>query len=83
MAKQIKAVQRRFARYLKNCWQRTPGNVTNLLNDLDWPSLEGRRKVARLTMLHKTINGESVLEIPSYIQRRNCQSRSDHKDKFI
>ena len=81
--KQIEAVQRRSARFVKNCWQRTPGTVTNLLNDLDWPSLQSRRKVARLSMLHKTIHGESALEIPSYIKRRNCQLRSYHKDKFI
>ena len=33
--------------------------------------------------LHKAIHGESALEIPSYIKRRNCQLRSYHKDKFI
>ena len=56
----------------------------NLLNDLDWPSLQSRRKVARLSMLHKTIHGESALEIPSYIRRRNFwHLRSYHQDKFI
>ena len=83
--KQIEAVQRRSARFVKNCWQRTPETVTNLLNDLDWPSLQSRRKVARLTLLHKPIHAESALEIPSYTKRhRNlCQLRSYHKDKFI
>ena len=64
---------------MKNCWQRTPGTVTNLLDDL---KKSRRRKVACLTMLHKTIHGESALEIPSYIKRCNCQLRSYHKDKF-
>ena len=82
--KEIEAIQRRSAQFVKNCWQRTPETVTNLLNDLDWPSLQSRRKVARLTMLHKRIHGESALEIPSYIKRRNfCQLRSYHKYKFI
>lgn len=34
-------------------------------------------------MLHKTTQGESALEITSYIKRRNCQLRSIHRDKFI
>jgi len=32
---------------------------------------------------HITIHGESALEIPCYIKRRNCQLQSFHKDKFI
>ena len=82
--KQIEAVQRRSERFEKNCRQLTPETVTNLLNDLDWSSIQSRRKVARVTMLHKTIHGESALEIPSYIERHNlCQLRSYHKDKFF
>ena len=68
---------------MKNWWQRTPGAVTNLVNDLDWPSLRTGRKIARLIMLHETIRGESALEIPNYIKRRNCQLGSYQKDKFI
>lgn len=49
--KQVEDVQRRAARFVKNCWQRTPGTVSNLLNDLEWPSLQNRRKSARLTLL--------------------------------
>ena len=40
----------------KNCWERTPATVTNLLNDLDWPPLQDRRKIARLTLFHKVIH---------------------------
>lgn len=58
-------------------------SVTNLLNDLVRPPLQKRRKIARLTLLHKAIHGESALEIPSYIKRCNCPLRSYHKDKFI
>ena len=83
--KQMEAVQRRYrsARFVKNCWKRTPGTVTNLLNDLDWPSLQDRRKIARLTLFHKAIHGESGLEIPSYVKRHNRQLRFFHSDKFI
>ena len=50
---QIEAVQRRSARFVKNCWERKPGTVTNLLSELEWPTLQDRRKEARLIQLHK------------------------------
>ena len=34
-----------------------------------WPPLQKRRKIARLTLLHKSIHGESALEMPSYIKK--------------
>ena len=80
---QIEAVQRGSARFVKSCWERTPGTVTNLLRDLDWPPLQDRRKIARLTLFHKAIHGESALEFPSYIKTRNRQLRYSHNDRFI
>ena len=62
------------------CEEMFAANRHNWINLTIWIS---RRKAARLTMLHKTIRGESALEIPSYVKRRNCQLRSYHKDKFI
>ena len=42
----IEGVQRRAARFVKNCHKREPATVTQLLEDLNWCSLEHRRKVA-------------------------------------
>lgn len=42
--KQIEAVQQQSAHFVKNCWKQTPGTVSNLLNDLDWLSLQDWRK---------------------------------------
>jgi len=80
--KQLEAVQRRSARFVKSCWARTPGTVTNLLNDLDCPPLQVRRKIARLTLFHKAIQGESAIELASYIKGCNCQLRSTHHNRF-
>ena len=55
---QIEAVQRRSAHFVKNCLDRTPEIITTLLNDLDWPPLEKRRIIARLTLFHKAIHGD-------------------------
>ena len=81
--KQIEDVQRRAARFVKNCWQRTPGTVSNLLNDLEWPSLQNRRESARLRLLHKAIHSESALEIPCYIKRRNWPRPHERVNRVI
>ena len=39
-----KALQQQSAYFVKNGWGQTPGAVPNLLNDLDWPSLQHGRK---------------------------------------
>ena len=80
--KQIEAVQRRSAHFMKSCWERTPGTVTNLLG-YRLAILQVRRKIARLTLFHKAIHGESALEFPSYIKRCNRRLRSSHNDRFI
>ena len=54
----IEGVQRRAARFVRNCYVREPGTVTNLLDDLNWHSLELRRKITRLATMYKIVNGK-------------------------
>ena len=62
--KQIEGVQRRAARFVKNCYTREPGTVTNLLNELNWIPLKERRTISRLTLFHKAIHGDGGLAFP-------------------
>ena len=62
--KQIEGVQRRAARFVKNCYTREPGTVTNLLNELNWIPLKVRRTISRLTLFHKAIHGDRGLAFP-------------------
>ena len=48
------------------CFERKPGTVTNLLNDLNWHSLELRRKIARLTTVYKMVNNKMRVNIPEF-----------------
>ena len=41
---QKKALQQQSAHFVKNGCEQTHGAVPNLLNDLDWPSLQHGRK---------------------------------------
>ena len=76
-------VQQRAARFVKNCFVREPSTVTNLLNDLNWHSLELRRKITRLTTMSKIVNGKIAVNIPEYIVGPTRVTRSYHSSKFI
>ena len=79
----IEGVQRRAARFVKNCYIRESGTVTNLLNDLNWHSLELRCKIMRLTTMYKIVNGKIAVNIPEYIVRPTHVTCSYHSSKFI
>ena len=63
-------MQRRAARFVKNEYSTTPGTVMIILNDLKWPTLEKREKVARLTMRFKVVSSLSAMKFPPYISFR-------------
>ena len=67
--KGIESVQRRAAGFAKNEYSTAPGTVTKLLNDLKWPTLEKRRKVARLTMMFKVVSALSAIQFPPYVEK--------------
>ena len=81
--KQIEGVQRRAARFLKNCYTREPGTVTNLLNELNWIPLKERRTISRLTLFHKAIHGDGGLAFPDYVTKRRRHLRNSSQNKFI
>ena len=58
----LEAVQRKAARFIKNCWSREQGTVTELLADLKWDTLQVRREKARLLMFYKATHG--LVDIP-------------------
>ena len=60
----IEGVQRRTARFVKNCYMREPGTVTNLLKELNWVPLKVRRTISWLTLFHKAIHGNGGLAFP-------------------
>lgn len=67
--KKIEHIQRQAARWVGKCYDRTPGTVTNLLNDLKWQSLEDRRRNSRLVLFYKAINNQAAIEIPELVSK--------------
>ena len=81
--KQIEGVQGRAARFVKNCYTREPGTVTNLLNELNWIPPKERRTISQLTLFHKAIHGDGGLAFPDYVTKRRRHLRNSSQNKFI
>ena len=64
----LEAVQRRATRFGTNNRSRIPGSMIKTLDDLNWSSLEKRRRIQRLTILHKAYKKEVAIPIPEYIK---------------
>ena len=62
----LEMVQRRSARFFTGNYNRTPGTVTGILSDLQWPTLQRRRQDARPYLLYRTIQGDIAVSLPSY-----------------
>ena len=78
--KALEQVQRRAARYVLNDYStRTPGCVSNMVNQLQWDSLETRRRSDRLKMLYKIQHGLVDIQPDSYIQQGDRRTRREHR----
>ena len=63
----LKKIQCRAARWVLSDYNRT-SSVTQMLNQLSWPTLWSRRNISRLQMLHKILHQDISLSIPPYYQ---------------
>ena len=77
----IQMVQRQEARYATNCYHNT-SSVTDMLQDLDWESLESRRVKIQLTLLFKVI--QDLVDIPAsaYLTPASTRTRANHTKKL-
>ena len=61
----LESVQRRAARFVTNTYDRM-SSVTSLLQELGWPSLYQRRKIAKAIMLYKILHNMVAIPIKHY-----------------
>ena len=74
----IEMVQRQSARFVKCNYVREPGTVTRILDELKWPSLQSRRKEARLSLMHQAIHGTIAITTPAYVIPTDLRTRQYH-----
>ena len=80
----LEQVQRRAARFVARTYTREEGCVTNTLKLLNWPTLEKRRQVARLTLMYKCVTNQAAIDIPCYVHHQSSlKTRASHPLKFI
>ena len=79
----FKQVQRRAAHFAPKTYSREEGCVSQALNHLNWPTLEHRRKVNRLTLMYKTLHSQAI-NIPPYVKHKTgTKTRNFDPMKFI
>ena len=60
-ADRLEMVQRRAARWASGVGSREVISVTALLNTLHWRALDDRRRISRLSLFYKILNGDIVI----------------------
>ena len=79
----LEKVQRKAARFVKNCWIREEGVMTNMLSDLKWDSLQTRREKARLVMFYRVTHGLVDILLPKDLLPMPCKiTRNFHPKKY-
>ena len=80
----LEQVKRRAACFASKTYSRPEGCVTQALNYLNWPTLEHRRKVNRLTLTYKTPHSQAAINIPPYVKHKTVmKTRNSDPMKFI
>ncbi|XP_072039503.1 uncharacterized protein [Amphiura filiformis] len=77
----LEKVQTQAARFCMKEYSRMPGTVTQLMADLNWQPLQTRRKIARVTMFYKMVNGLVDIDLQNYVVKTNRQTRR-HNQKY-
>ena len=77
----IEKVQRRAARFVSNNFRRK-ASVSEMLHDLGWQSLDGRRQDQRLVLFYKIINGLASVETEDILMPADSRTRKNHSFKF-
>jgi ribonuclease P/MRP protein subunit RPP40 len=81
----LEMVQRRAARFVCRDYRREEGVVTELLKDLEWPSLADRRCRSRLILLYKIVNNLVAVDTGTLLLNpvRTTRSSSSSRHTFL
>ena len=80
---QVEKVQRTAARWTCRRWHNT-SSVGDMLDELEWPSLEARRDQSSLLLFHKIHSGAVSIEKDKYLTpaRSLKSTRSSHSAQY-
>ena len=76
----LEGIQRRAARFVTNNYRdRTPGCMTTMVQELNWETLQQRRKTSRLVMMFKICHGLVDIERSTYLTPGDSRTRGAMK----
>ena len=79
----LEAVQRRAARFVMRRYHNT-SSVSDMITELQWPSLEDRRRIARMSMMYKIHhNLVCVRNIKGQLHPLPPRQRRGHDQQFV
>ena len=80
LIKTLEGIQRRAARFVTNNYRdRTPGCMTTMVQELNWETLQQRRKTSRLVMMYKIIHGLVDIDQSNYLTPGDSRTRGAMK----
>ena len=77
----LEMVQRRAARFVTKRFHNT-SSVTDMLDHLQWETLEARRCKLQLTMLYKIVNNIVDIDKDLYLTPATTRTRASHSKKY-
>ena len=78
----LEKIQRRAARWVMNDYNRY-SSVSDMLHNLNWQSLQLRRRISRLWMFYKAVHHLTALSIPQCFLPTNFPTRNHHQYHYI
>ena len=78
---QLEKIQSRAAQFVLHDYSRE-SSVTRMLTTLNWPTLQSRRNVARLSVFHKALH-QIAISLPNYLKTSTHHTRSNGCHHFI
>ena len=77
----IEMVQRRVARFVLRRYRNT-SSVSDMLDQLQWESLEDRHAKGQINLMFKIVNGLAVVD-HAHLVPSTSRTRSAHSSKFL
>ena len=79
--KEVEMVQRRAARFVAGDY-RTTSSVSRIIERLQWPSLEVRRKRAKVTMLYRVVHQLAEVTVEPLVPTATASTTRGHQFRF-
>ncbi len=77
----LERIQSKAARFVLNCYDLMT-SVTQMRQELGWPTLQSHRFTARMTMCYKAVHGLVHLSCPDYLTLKSRTMRGEHTNQY-